>query len=235
LLNFGLIAMILAGLDEAGRGPVLGSLVIGCVLIEAEREPILTTLGADDSKKLTPKQRTEIGEKIKKGVLAWKLQEISATKINAAHQKGMTLNEIEEANFAYLLNEVTPKPDKIFLDAADVKEERFGQSIGRLLKFKPQEIISKHKGDSLFKIVGAASILAKVRRDEIIEEIKKDYGEIGSGYPGDPKTKTYLRMYYQNNHAFPPFVRTWWQTVLDLQKELDSSGGKMKQKKLSDF
>jgi ribonuclease HII len=138
--------------------------------------------------------------------------------------------------FAMVLNEITPKPDLIYIDAADVKEERFGESIKHRLKFEPKKIISKHKGDSLFKIVGAASILAKTRRDAIIQELKKKYGEIGSGYPSDPTTINFLEIYYQTNQIFPNFVRTWWKTAENIKMKYSKNDKvKKNQKKITDF
>jgi ribonuclease HII len=225
--------MLVAGLDEAGRGPVIGSLVIGCVIWEEEKLKILDQIGVDDSKRLSPKKRRNFAEQIRANCVTSKILEVTASEINKLHAKGFTLNQIEEQNFAKLINSMDPKPDKIFLDAADVKEERFGQSIGKLLKFKPTEIISKHKGDSIFKIVGAASILAKTKRDEVIEQYKVKYGDIGSGYPSDPKTKRYLDEYYKKNRNFPEIVRTWWKTAENIVKLYSTP--KKKQKKLTDF
>jgi ribonuclease HII len=230
--------MLIAGLDEAGRGPVLGSLVVGCVLLEENQLEALENSEIDDSKKLSPKKRDQLAEIIKNMAKVWKVLEIPPAQINALHADGMTLNQIEEMHFAKILNEITPKPDIIYLDAADVKEERFGQSIGKLLTFTPKKIISKHKGDSIFKIVGAASILAKTRRDAIIEELKQLNGDIGSGYPSDPKTRSYLDSYYQEHHSFPPFVRTWWGTAIDIvNKYTPEIPAKIekRQKKITDF
>jgi ribonuclease HII len=231
--------MLVAGLDEAGRGPVCGSLVIGCVIIEQDRLDEIKQIGAQDSKTLTPKRRRDLVEIIEKTAVASKVLELSAADLNRWHNEGLTLNQIEERNFARLINSMNPRPDIIYLDAADVKEDRFGQSIGKLLEFRPHQIISKHKGDSIFPIVGAASILAKVKRDAIIEGLKTEYGNIGSGYPSDPTTKTYLRTYYGKNHSFPPFVRLFWQTAIDIEREFSpviKKTAKMTgQKKLTDF
>lgn len=226
--------MLVAGLDEAGRGPVIGSLVIGCVLIEEDRLPALKEQGITDSKQLSPKRREQLVDTIKSASMAWRLVELSAHDLNTLHAKNLTLNEIEEMAFGQALNEIEPKPAKIYLDAADVKEERFGQSVARHLKFIPGEIISKHKGDALFTVVGAASILAKTRRDQIIEGFKAEYGDIGSGYPSDPYTIKYLKQYYQDHKEFPPIVRTWWETAKKIARDFKGPGGKS-QKKLTDF
>ncbi|MHA1474349.1 MAG: ribonuclease HII [Promethearchaeota archaeon] len=224
--------MLIAGLDEAGRGPVIGSLVIGCVIFNEKDLHLLDEIGVDDSKKISSKKREILAQKIKTHAVSYDLLEITAENINALHKKGLSLNEIEEISFAKLINGIKPQPDIIYLDAADVVEERFGRTIGGMLKFKPKKIISKHRGDAIFKIVGAASILAKTKRDHIIEEYKKKYGNIGSGYPSDPYTKKFLKSYYNSHQKFPPIVRTWWKTVENIIKEYELQ---KKQRKLTDF
>jgi len=170
---------------------------------------------------------------IKKYAAAWAVKEITAAEINIIHEKGINLNQLEEMNFAAVLNAIDPKPDKIYLDSCDVNETRFGNVILKKLKFQPAEIISKHKADALFKVVGAASILAKTTRDAVIEGFKTEYGEIGSGYPSDPYTKKFLDAYYQQHRTFPPIVRTWWDTAKNIVKKYEITGSN--QKKLTDF
>ncbi|MHA1584963.1 MAG: ribonuclease HII, partial [Promethearchaeota archaeon] len=223
--------MIIAGLDEAGRGPVIGPLVIGCALIKEENLHLLDEIGVDDSKKLSPKKRSEMAGKIRGICDLAETLVITSQEINVLHDiQHLTLNKIEEIHFGKLLNSLSMKPDKIYLDACDTVEERFGISIGKLLKFKPKKIISKHRGDSIFTVVGASSILAKTVRDEIIEEYKLKYGNIGSGYPSDPSTKVYLDEYYSTHRKFPPIVRTWWKTAENIVKKYEE---KKKQRKLT--
>jgi len=225
--------MLIAGLDEAGRGPVIGPLVIGCVVFEKKNLKILDELGVDDSKKITPKKRAFLANEIKKKAAMWDLLVITPEQINDLHySKKLTLNQIEENNFAELINRLKTKPNEIFLDACDVNEERFGKTIGNKLKFSPDRIISKHKGDSLFKIVGAASIIAKYERDQILQQYALKYGKVGSGYPADPYTKKFLNEYYEQNKSFPPIVRTWWKTVENIVKKFEI---KKNQKKITDF
>ncbi len=224
--------MLVAGLDEAGRGPVIGSLTIGCVILEEENLPLLKEIGVDDSKKISPKKRTLLSKKIKENCVKWDIFEVTSDMLNNHHDKGMSLNKIEENYFAELLNKMEPKPDKVYLDAADVKEERFGVSIAKKLTYQPKKIISKHKGDAIFPIVGAASIIAKTERDTIIEDFKKHYGEIGSGYPSDPKTRKFLTSYYEQNMKFPPIVRTFWKTLENIRREIHI---KKSQSRLTDF
>jgi ribonuclease HII len=225
--------MLIAGLDEAGRGPVIGPLVVGCVIMEDSEIGQLEEIGVDDSKKMTAKKRRSIATQIREIAKFTQTLIITPADINHLHDvEKYTLNQIEEMHFAKLLNSVPAFPDQIFLDACDTKEERFGETIKNQLKFTPKKVISKHKGDAIFKIVGAASILAKTTRDEILEEYISKWGEVGSGYPSDPKTKTFLKTYYAKHRDFPPIVRTWWKTAQNVVKEYNE---KKTQKKLTDF
>lgn len=225
--------MRIAGVDEAGRGPVIGPLVIGCVVYKQENLHILEEIGVDDSKALSPKKRESIAEKIKETCDDYKIYILTPAEINELHyQQHLTLNQMEERYFAYVLNNLKVNPDEIYLDACDTKEERFGKTINSMLGFKPKKVVSKHRGDSIFRIVGAGSILAKTVRDHEIQKYKEIYGEIGSGYPSDPATQKYLYQYYKKNRKFPPIVRTWWSTAENIKKKIDSE---QNQKKLFDF
>ncbi|MHA1520870.1 MAG: ribonuclease HII [Promethearchaeota archaeon] len=225
--------MIVAGLDEAGRGPVIGPLVIGCVMLKESELKILDEIGVDDSKKISPKKRAILVEKIKKISLAYKYLIVTPQEINDLHYiKHITLNQMEEQKFAELINQMTPSPNIIYLDAADTVEDRFGKTIKSLLTFNPDKVISKHRGDAIFKIVGASSILAKTVRDKEIERYKLEYGDLGSGYPSDPKTKRFLKEYYSKHQKFPPIVRTWWKTAENIVKEYKEG---RTQKKITDF
>lgn len=121
------------------------------------------------------------------------------------------------------------KPSIIYIDAVDVIEKRFGDSILNLLDYKPEEIISKHKADDLFPIVSAASIVAKDKRDTLIEEIKEKYGDFGSGYPSDKRTIDFLRMWIKENKKAPPFARKSWDTIKRIIAE------DLNNKKITDF
>ena len=100
-----------------------------------------------------------------------------------------------------------------------MKEERFGEVIGKRLSFSPK-IVAEHKADSKYIPVAAASILAKVTRDRAIEKLKEAYGEIGSGYPSDPITRRFLEEYYKKHGVFPPIVRKSWKTLEKIEEKL---------------
>lgn len=218
---------MICGVDEAGRGPVVGPLVIAGVTFENDLELIENNVR--DSKKITPKRREILSKRIKESAVNYEIILISASDIDHM-RKVMTLNEIEVNAFSKIIEKL--KPDICYVDAADVNNERFGKNILSRLSFKP-EIISKHKADDIYPIVGAASILAKTRRDEevqmISQELKKKLDmSLGSGYPADPVTQKFLRKWVKTFGKLPPHTRHSWKTAQHLLEE-------SKIKKLDEF
>ena len=208
--------MKVAGIDEAGRGPVIGPMVIAAVVFDDSKLHQLEALGVKDSKKLTPKRREKLFDDILSladdcVVLILSPEEISS-------REG-TLNEFEVENFAKALNSLKVKPEVIYADAADVDEGRFARELKERLNFNA-EVIAKHRADALFPVVSASSIIAKVTRDREIEKLKEKYGEIGSGYPSDPRTRAFLENYYREHGAFPPIVRRGWKTLKKIEEKL---------------
>jgi ribonuclease HII len=137
------------------------------------------------------------------------------------------MNKLEELKMAEILKEL--RPCSIFIDAVDVNEDRFRESMLNLLDYTPDKLISKHKADDLFPIVSAASIIAKDKRDSLIEEIKKDHGEFGSGYPSDKRTIDFLREWIRKNKNIPPFARKTWDTIKKIVNDEVSN------RKITDF
>jgi ribonuclease HII len=217
--------MMIAGIDEAGKGPVIGPMCIGGVKIEESRAHILKVLGVADSKKLTPKKREQLAAQIIKHADGYFVLEVSPVQIDEL-RKIMSMNEIMVVCFSKVLEQL--KPDFVYADAADVIAERFAENLRRqYAKTSPAhakeiEIIAMHKADAVYPVVSAASIIAKVRRDELIEGLKQEWGmDFGSGYPSDPKTKEFLLKWGQtHNGEFPGIVRQSWKTVENIREEL---------------
>ncbi|UGV41227.1 ribonuclease HII [Methanococcoides orientis] len=211
--------MKIVGIDEAGKGPVIGPMCIGGVRIDKSKINALKNLGVADSKKLSPKKRVHLASQIKKYADDYYVFEVSPDQIDEL-RKLMTMNEIMVLGFGNVIENLSG--DEIYVDAADVKEERFGKRLlENYLKNHPDitvpKIVSKHGADDLFPIVSAASIIAKVRRDELIEELKKDIGvDFGSGYPSDPKTKKFLKDWYDEHGSLPDIVRHSWKTAQNI-------------------
>jgi ribonuclease HII len=202
----------IAGVDEAGRGPMVGPMVICGILVDSDRLHELVEIGAKDSKTLTHKRRLLLKEKIEKISLKIEIRTVSAAEIDRL-RKRTTLNEIEVTEFASIAKALNPK--EIYLDAADVIAERFGSKIGKLsgIAARGAKIVSEHKADAKYPVVSAASILAKVERDMAIEIFHKKYGDFGSGYPNDPKTIKYVRNLVRNGGKLPPIIRKSWESV----------------------
>jgi ribonuclease HII len=202
----------IAGIDEAGRGPMIGPMVICGVLVDSERLPELERIGVKDSKALSHSQRLRLKKQIEKIAIKIVTRNVSAQDIDRL-RKRTTLNEIEVEAFVKIAKEL--KPQEIFLDAADVNAHRFGNKVGNLsgLASKGTVIVSEHKADSKYPIVSAASIIAKVERDRAISEFHKKYGDFGSGYPSDPKTVTFVRNLVRKNKKLPPIIRKSWDSV----------------------
>jgi len=209
---------MICGVDEAGKGPVFGPLVIAGVLFEDDSE--LIKLNVRDSKKITPKRRTVLADIIKKIAINYEVLIISASDIDDM-RKIMTLNEIEVNAFSKVIGKL--KPDICYVDAADVNEKRFAKNILSNMSFYPK-IISKHKADDTYLVVGAASILAKTTRDEVVRKIADDLEKklnlpLGSGYPADPITKKFLKTWVETYGKLPPHVRHSWKTAQKLMKD----------------
>ena len=219
--------IMIAGVDEAGRGPIVGPLVIAGVMVKDEQ--LLVDNNVRDSKKITPKRRQELLYIIKKHAVSYEILVIPAKDIDDM-RKVMTLNEIEENGFIKVISKL--KPTLCYVDSADVNADRFGKNISARLP-KRCEIISKHKADDIYPVVGAASILAKTKRDAEVRRIEKKLQEqlsqpLGSGYPADPVTQSFLGAWVKKFGKLPPYTRASWKTA----KTLLSS---CKTKKLDEF
>jgi ribonuclease HII len=204
---------MIAGIDEAGRGPVIGPMVFAGVAVE--NDTLLKKLGVKDSKRHSPARRRKLAEEIKK-IAEYETLIITAEEIDEK-RKTVTINDIEVEGFAEIIKRL--KPSIVYADAADVDEERFKNDILRKLDFEV-EIISKHKADDIYPVVSAASIIAKTTRDYEIEKIKEEIGvDFGSGYPSDVRTITFIEGWVKEKGCLPPHTRKSWKTVRRMKNE----------------
>lgn len=218
--------MLICGIDEAGRGPVIGPLVMCGLLIKEEDEKELVRLKVKDSKLLTRSVRESMFDKIKDVAKRYKLIVIEPQEIDKAvhNHDGLNLNKLEARKSAEILNELIP--DKAIIDAPSNNIESYKKYLMRFVKNKKIEVILEHKADVNYPVVSAASILAKVTRDNEIEKIKKQIGiDFGSGYMSDPKTVEFLQ---KNFEKYPELFRKSWFPYKDLLNQKF-------QKSLSDF
>jgi ribonuclease HII len=203
--------MLIAGVDDAGRGAVIGPLVIAGVVLEADDLPKLKEIGAKDSKLLSPHRREILSVEIRKIVKKYAVLKLQPDEIDAVVRSGRKLHKLNWLE-AYTMARVidTLKPDKVYVDASDVLEERFKQHILECLSFKV-DIVSEHKADRNYVAVSAASIIAKVERDKEISLLAQVYGDFGSGYPSDPRTMHFLEKLMESTDEYPEFVRKSWK------------------------
>jgi len=209
------------------KGPVIGPLIIAGATFNDDSK--LVELKVRDSKKITPKRRRVLARIIKEIAVNYEILVIPAKDIDDM-RKVMTLNEIEVNGFTKVIKKL--KPEVCYVDSADVNEKRFAQDILNGLSFKP-DIISRHKADDIYPVVGAASILAKTRRDEEVRDIELELRKklnlpLGSGYPADPVTKRFLSIWVERFGKLPPYTRHSWKTAQKLIEEKVT-------KKLDDF
>ncbi len=218
---------MICGTDESGRGPCFGPLVVAGILVENDAE--LIRIGVADSKQLTPRKREQLAPMIQKIASNYEIIVLPAADIDDL-RKTMTLNELEVFVYSRIVEKL--KPDVCYVDAVDVKEERFGRDILARLSYKPK-MISEHKADEKYPIVGAASILAKVTRDEHVRKIAQGLEPklglpLGSGYPSDPVTKKFLQTWVKQFGSLPPHARQSWETCQQLIRNKNT-------KRLDDF
>lgn len=216
---------LIFGTDEAGRGPVIGPLVLVGLVVEEKNLSKLEELRVKDSKLLTPRQREHLFDRILKVVKDKAVTTILPKEIDTALESdSLNLNWLEAIKTAEMINKL--KPDKAILDCPSPNKKAYTDYVRKHLDNKNIEIVAEHQAESKFCIVAAASIIAKVTRDREIEKIKKKIGiDFGSGYPSDPITQKFLKENYNN---YPHIFRKTWISYKKLGKE-------KKQKSLTEF
>ncbi|MFH1065189.1 MAG: ribonuclease HII [Nanoarchaeota archaeon] len=212
--------VLIAGIDEAGRGPVIGPLVICAYMIDEKNMHILANIGAKDSKMISPKKREEMFGLLVKAAKGYELIEISPAEIDeAVESENTNLNWLEAQKAAMMLNKLNP--DIAIIDCPSPNLKAYKDFIYTCLKKKDMELIIEHKAEKHLP-VAAASILAKVTRDKRISEIKRKIGiNFGSGYPADPLTKEFIQHYWKN---FPDILRKSWGTYKSVANKQKTIG-----------
>jgi ribonuclease HII len=206
------------GIDEAGRGCVLGPLVFGAVLTTASGEEALRHLGVRDSKELSPRRREDLRAAIPALALAVDTLAIPAVRLDeeSLHHLG-TIAILELAR--------RHRPGVLVLDAPvpPAGIPTWVQRLRRGLRdvgIESVEIVAENRADAVHPVVSAASIVAKTARDAALLDCAREVGvDLGSGYPGDERTRAFLRERWRRDGRFPAFVRTKWETVRRIQDE----------------
>jgi ribonuclease HII len=199
--------MLILGIDEAGRGPVIGPLVICGVLIRQAFLAELIKKGVRDSKSLVSSRRLKLKKEIELLAQDYELIIISPQQID---KKGM--NDLELESTITLIRKF--HPHRVYVDALTRNSNSYKEKIRAFLSPETKiELVVENFADQNYPVVGAASILAKVERDRRISKLKKRYGPLGSGYPSDHQTINFLREYLRQHKGFPPIVRKRWKTL----------------------
>ena len=219
-----MIKLNITGIDEAGRGSIIGPLVVAGVCANKETIKEFKKIGIKDSKKLTRKNRERFAKIIIRKADKYSIRKLSPKKIDHVvmlrkrikkdkssfrTENIVGLNELEAYAMASILKKLNS--DIAFIDSCDVKPKRFKIKIKSFTE-KKVKIYSLHKADEIYTIVSAASILAKYIRDKEIYKLQRRYGLIGSGYPSDNKTRLFLKTWILKNRNHPNFTRKSWKT-----------------------
>lgn len=222
--------MLKLGIDEAGRGPVIGPLVIAGCLIDEQIEDKLKKLGVKDSKKLTREKRDALESQIKEIAETFEIIIIPPLKIEDENAKGILLNELEAIAAAEIINKINKGFSKIrvVIDCPNPNTENWRQIVLSKIKNKSNlEVICEHKADVNHIVTSAASILAKCVRDKEMTCLQEKFGNMGSGYCHDPITIKFIEENLKKYEHSGIFRKTWstWKNAMS----------KLNQKTLGDF
>jgi len=206
------------GIDEAGRGPVLGSMFIGGFLIDEKETSKLEDIGAKDSKKLSDRKRENIRGKLD-SIGDIYLEKFTASSIDRMMDV-MSINDIELKGFADVIDRA--EPDKVIMDLPEPDAEKFIGKIKDLMDTEHHQVefVAEHGADDEYPVVSAASIVAKSARESHVEDLHSKYGyDFASGYPHDKPTIEFIEKYIEQEGELPSETRKSWSTAQRLMKQ----------------
>lgn len=217
--------MLELGIDDAGRGPVIGPMILAGCLIDKKTEDEFRKLGIKDSKELTPKRREMLAEKIREKAEAFEVVIISPEQIDNTNEKGVKLNELEAMAVAKIINKINKGYSKIkvLVDCPSPSISKWSDFLKtRIKNLSNLEVSCEHKADKNHIAVSAASILAKSVREKEMTKLKEKFGEeIGSGYTSDPSTIKFLEKNAQKHKDSGLFRKSWitWKNAYENLKQ----------------
>lgn len=202
--------ILIGGVDEAGRGSIIGPLIIAGISVRDSKISELSRIGVKDSKKLTRKLRASMFFSIVDLADSLCIYKIDSDEIddNVFLNK---LNKLEAEAMAAVINNLCV--DEVYVDSCDVNHERYKQCIKCHLVSCNTQLYSMHHADQLNLVVSAASIIAKIVRDNEIQAIRRIHHTIGSGYPSDEKTMYFIREWVKKHKNAPSFARKSWKPL----------------------
>lgn len=208
--------ILIAGIDEAGRGAVIGPMVIAGVVIDENDESKLVKIGVRDSKELSPAKREKLASEIEKIAKDIFILRIPACKIDSYRASGINLDRIEAMKMAEIIN--IASADKVYVDSLN-NPPRFQKIISEHLHENNKELVVKNFLDESIPVVSAASIIAKTERDKSIKEIKRKVNfDFGVGYSHDSRTIEFIDKLIRERKELPPFIRQSWVTTQVLKE-----------------
>jgi ribonuclease HII len=204
--------MLTLGIDDAGRGPVIGPMTLSGVLLTKDQEKILINEGISDSKKLYQSTRVRMAKTIKENSIKHKTVISNPIDIDESLNTGINLNTLEAIKTAEIINSLNDlkKQIRVIIDCPSVNTTAWKRTLMTYIKHPGNLIVRcEHKADANHVSAAAGSIIAKVTREQEVEKLKKEFGDFGSGYPSDPKTKIFLREKGQQFADRGLFRKTW--------------------------
>ncbi|MGA2130158.1 MAG: ribonuclease HII [Candidatus Pacearchaeota archaeon] len=204
---------LILGIDDAGRGPVIGPMILAGCLIKAEAEKELKRLGVRDSKQLSKTRRAFLETAIKEKAEAFFVVKTQASEIDGKNKDGINLNDLEAHMAAQIINEINKGSGKmkVVIDCPSTNRTSWTETVKTYIdNLSNLEISCEHKADVNHVAVSAASILAKEEREREMDILKGKYGPaIGSGYASDPKTKKFLKKNLKKLDDHGIFRKSW--------------------------
>ena len=201
--------MPVVGVDEAGKGPALGSMFAAALRV---RDPAALPDDLDDSKALEPSHREALDAALRADDrVTVSIAEIEPTRID---DPASDMNTLTVAAHAEALSGLARAGDRVILDAGDVRAERFARRVVERLPGR-FDVRAEHRADATYAAVSAASVVAKVARDAHVASLADEFGEVGSGYPSDPTTRAFLAGFVGEHGCLPECARSSWQTCKD--------------------
>ncbi len=219
--------MIALGIDDSGRGPIIGPMILAGVLLDENGKTALKKANVKESKQVIHSTRIKMAELIKKSALAFHIVKSLPEEIDFSIKTGMNLNTLEAKKTAEIINALNSEKNKIkvLVDCPSINIKAWKRTlIGFVEKPDNLDILCEHKADVNYIEVAAASILAKVAREEEIKLLKEKYkkfGNIGSGYPSDPYTKEFLKKHGKELSSSGIFRKTWqtWKRLFQEKEQ----------------
>lgn len=210
--------MPVVGVDEAGKGPVLGSMFAAAVRVT---DPAALPDDLDDSKSLAPETRESLAADLRgDDRVTITVVEVGTARIDDAETD---MNTLTVAAHAEALGGIASPGDRVLLDAGDVSAERFARRVDERVG-GPFDLYAEHGADATYAVVSAASVVAKVARDAHVASLAREFGDLGSGYPSDPTTRSFLAGYVEEHGCLPSCARTSWKTCDDVLAAAEQSG-----------